>query len=309
MAPPDNGRCPPTRQSRDFRGIRWPTPGLTRSSRQLKTWLAAFGCHCPELNSGIACKDTRCPWEKQENSIQRQTAKIVLPHRPPEVRADGNGAPPYNVARVYDTWSSHYENKGIPVFAGGIPTWTDARAGRATNGFEDLGEKEKSPSDGTLMATAVDGVVDSPDKQLTSPPYPVPLKRDRHNTHVGEEACGTVIEVTDPTHPLFGRQCKLLSVTRSPDSVRHCCLEVAPDRLRYVPLASTSLNCSPRPEPTILTLDAVAELLQACKTLRIPRRRKNALHRKQGRVGLSVPGRSRSCRRGDRPHSHGGGRR
>ncbi|MGW8257805.1 MAG: PilW family protein [Thermoguttaceae bacterium] len=55
-------------------------------------------------------------------------------------------------ARVYDTWSTHYENIGLaPGFA---------NAGRSTNGFDDDGN----------------GIVDDENEKLTSAPYPYPLR-------------------------------------------------------------------------------------------------------------------------------------
>lgn len=61
--------------------------------------------------------------------------------------------------RVYDTWSTHYEDVG---------TWVgDPRAGRANNGFDDAISE---------TGAATNGLVDDDQEKLTHPPYPYPLR-------------------------------------------------------------------------------------------------------------------------------------
>lgn len=57
-----------------------------------------------------------------------------------------------NAARVYDTWSTHYEVEGRGA--------GDAMAGRAVNGFDDNDN----------------GLVDDPTEAIAPPPYPAPLR-------------------------------------------------------------------------------------------------------------------------------------
>ncbi len=76
--------------------------------------------------------------------------------------------PPDDIYRrdsVYDTWSSHYENDGIPQFpTAGIPADT------GVNGLDD------NTYDMQGTSTAPDGVVDGPNEMDTRPPYPAPLR-------------------------------------------------------------------------------------------------------------------------------------
>ena len=108
---------------------------------------------------------------------------------------NATGTAPW-IARVYDTGSSHYENEGIPTYNSTTKKldWTDTNAGRATNGLDDLGQKELVA--GTLDTLAVDGIVDSPDELLTSPPYPVPLRGIQVKIRVYEPDSRQIREVT-----------------------------------------------------------------------------------------------------------------
>ncbi len=82
-------------------------------------------------------------------------------------------------ARVYDTWSTHYENVGLPGLAlnqypaGGFP-------GRSTNGFDDNN----------------DGIVDDDLEKITSPPYPVPLRGIQVKIRVFEPDSRQIRELT-----------------------------------------------------------------------------------------------------------------
>ena len=69
---------------------------------------------------------------------------------------------PQSLTRVYDTWSTHYEDVG--TFTG------DTRAGRANNGFDD--QIVETPGG----ATPANGIVDDDAEKLTRPPYPYPLR-------------------------------------------------------------------------------------------------------------------------------------
>lgn len=79
----------------------------------------------------------------------------------------GAGYAPQSLPRVYDTWSTHYEDVG---------TWAgDPRAGRATNGF-----------DNAILetGTATNGLVDDDQEKLTHPPYPYPLRHSSEDSRV-----------------------------------------------------------------------------------------------------------------------------
>jgi hypothetical protein len=94
-------------------------------------------------------------------------------------------------ARVYDTWSTNYENVGLPGLtypgqypAGGFP-------GRSTNGFDDAGALD----DLTLEAAA-NGMVDDKNERITSPPYPVPLRGIQVKIRVFEPDSRQIRELT-----------------------------------------------------------------------------------------------------------------
>lgn len=85
--------------------------------------------------------------------------------------------------RVYDTWSTHYEATGTGL-AG------DLAAGNGINGFDDAG------IDDSGTATVANGIVDSEDEAVTSPPYPIPLRGVQVKIRVFEPDSRQIREVT-----------------------------------------------------------------------------------------------------------------
>jgi type II secretory pathway pseudopilin PulG len=79
-------------------------------------------------------------------------------------------------ARVYDTWSFHYEHDGIRQPTAAVPGVIDA----GTNGFDDNGN----------------GIVDDPDERETMPPYPIPLRGIQVKIRAFEPDSRQVREVT-----------------------------------------------------------------------------------------------------------------
>jgi hypothetical protein len=81
------------------------------------------------------------------------------------------------------------------------------------------------------------------------------------------------IEVTDPTHPLFGRRFPLLSVFSPLHSPGHVLVGYRQQMVLSIPLTATSLSL-PRPVPaTKLTSHALTELLslaEQCEVLSCP---------------------------------------
>lgn len=68
--------------------------------------------------------------------------------------------------------------------------------------------------------------------------------------------------MVDPTHPLFGRRFRLLSVTASLQSGGFARVEYRPGIPLMLPLPATSLGPPPRrARPTKLTPEALAELV------------------------------------------------
>jgi hypothetical protein len=69
------------------------------------------------------------------------------------------------------------------------------------------------------------------------------------------------IEVTDPTHPLFGRRFALVSRTTSPVSLGYVLVSYRQEMLLRIPVAATSLIPSQARTPIKLTATAVRDLV------------------------------------------------
>ena len=67
--------------------------------------------------------------------------------------------------------------------------------------------------------------------------------------------------MTDPTHPLFGRRFRLLSVSSSPQSSGNVFVAYREYMILRSPLLATNLALARSASPTKLTLSAVAELI------------------------------------------------
>ena len=78
-------------------------------------------------------------------------------------------------ARVYDTWSTHYENVGLD----GLDK-TTYPPGRSTNGFDDNS----------------DGIVDNDAEKITSPPYTAPLRGIQVKIRIFEPDSRQIREIT-----------------------------------------------------------------------------------------------------------------
>jgi hypothetical protein len=119
--------------------------------------------------------------------------------------------------------------------------------------------------------------------------------------------CEGQVTVTDPGHPLFGRVFKLAGLAQLPGHVRPCQVETAPGQFGYLPVRSTDLSTQPRPQPTILTSSAVAELVAVFQAMPTARRTKHATNTQSRRVDHHARQRTSGHRRGHRASPHGGG--
>src|SRR5512135_1006211 len=128
----------------------------------------------------------------------------------------------------------------------------------------------------------------------------------QRNTPLVTEECEGQVTVTDPCHPLYGRTLKLSGLARLPGHVRHCQAEILPGRIVYIPVTSTDLSNEPRPEPTVLTVAAIEELVAAFQATRSGRRSNHAAHPQPARLGAPAPERARRRHRDDRQGPHGG---
>jgi hypothetical protein len=117
-------------------------------------------------------------------------------------------------------------------------------------------------------------------------PRPGAENHAQRNTPLVTEECEGEITVVDPCHPLFGRTLKLVGLASLAGHVRHCQVEIYPGRYGYVPVACTNLSTQPRPEPTLLTMDAMEDLLRIFQAACTAGRCKHAA--KQRRVGRTA---------------------
>jgi hypothetical protein len=85
-------------------------------------------------------------------------------------------------ARVYDTWSTHYENVGLEGYSNSTDASVRANypPGRSTNGFDDDS----------------DGIVDNDAEKITSPPYNAPLRGIQVKIRIFEPDSRQIREIT-----------------------------------------------------------------------------------------------------------------
>ena len=139
--------------------------------------------------------------------------------------------------------------------------------------------------------------------QIRTAERPNPAQR---NAPLGVRVCEGEVTVTDPRHPLFGREFKLAGLACVPGHVRHCRVQIMPGIYGLIPVASTDLCATPRPEPTVLTLPALEEMVACVLALPVARRKCHATNRQSKRVGSSGQRPARRGRRRGPLHSHGG---
>src|SRR5215468_12293233 len=89
------------------------------------------------------------------------------------------------------------------------------------------------------------------------------LGQSQQNTPLKRTASPTdTVEVTDPTHPLYGLTFPLLGITTKPRLGRVCVVWLYPGVERLIPFAATSLGKSPAtPSPCRLCLEGLQVLL------------------------------------------------
>lgn len=113
-----------------------------------------------------------------------------------------------------------------------------------------------------------------------------PGNLNQHNTPLVTEVCAGEVTVTDPAHPLFGRVLKLSGLATLPGHVRHCHVETRAGCYGYVPVASTNraTNVARRPPESVLTAEAIADLLTLFEAESISREPEHERHRKSRTV-------------------------
>jgi hypothetical protein len=84
-------------------------------------------------------------------------------------------------------------------------------------------------------------------------------------------ADGSEIEVTDPTHPLYGRRFPVHSISHPVHGLGHVFVMYRQDVQLRIPLASTNLVACPRvTRPTKFTLVAIRQVLSLVKEWETP---------------------------------------
>lgn len=76
------------------------------------------------------------------------------------------------------------------------------------------------------------------------------------------------VRVTDPRHPLFGKELPLVSMTGSRLARGHVYVRHGGTALLMIPISSTSLRAAPHPPRSKLTADAAAALLARVREIR-----------------------------------------
>ena len=103
---------------------------------------------------------------------------------------------------------------------------------------------------------------------------------NHRNTPLVTEVCAGEIEVVDPTHPLFGKRFQLSGLATLPGNVRYCHVDLGTGQYGYVAIASTSRATGLQPAGTILTPEAITDLLTLYRTVS---RKKRSKHEGQRR--------------------------
>ncbi len=124
---------------------------------------------------------------------------------------------------------------------------------------------------------------------------PVRGNLDHFNTPLVTDICAGYITVADPAHPLYGKRLQLFGLANLPSHIRSCQVEITPDLIGHVAIASTNLGFTPIENPTILTALSARELLKMLETLS-PKTRRSSHERKKS-TGLGKP-RRRNSKRG-----------
>ena len=116
------------------------------------------------------------------------------------------------------------------------------------------------------------------------------------------EAPAAEVEVTDPTHPLFGRRFEILSVHDSPGLVGYVHVSYCSHMHIRIEVRATNLAPFPRPKPpaTKLTSQAVIELAEQGEVLHA--------QPTTGDLGKPLPGNPNPSHRGDVNDPNGGDR-
>jgi hypothetical protein len=99
---------------------------------------------------------------------------------------------------------------------------------------------------------------------------------NQRNTPLVTELCEGQITVTDAAHPLFGKVLRLTGIAYLSGHIRHCQVEFLPGQFAYVPFGSSNLSAEPRPQSSVLTATAIAELVSTFQAVATVRRTNHA---------------------------------
>jgi hypothetical protein len=84
----------------------------------------------------------------------------------------------------------------------------------------------------------------------------------------------------DAAHPLFGKTFKLSGLATLPGNVRHCHVEIRSGHYGYIAIASTNLATGVVPARTLLTPEAISDLVTLFQTVSRKKRSKHEGNRR-----------------------------
>lgn len=135
--------------------------------------IRVFDPRAPLNDTGVTAVDPGDPGYSSGSSASVNGAYVDLGSGAAATTLMGNANAKSKLARIYDTWSTHYEFNGIDEDNNGV-------ADQGTNGIDDNSN----------------GIVDDATEQETAPPYPVALRGVEVRIRVYEPASRQVRQVT-----------------------------------------------------------------------------------------------------------------
>ena len=193
--------------------------------------------------------------------------------------------------------------------AASVP-WRDGFAGLAFPRSKRSTSTTSPSPNGSPNSRSCGSSIASSSKKKSAPSWwgqPARANLNQRSTPLVTQECEGHVTVTDPCHPLYGKTLKLAGLANLPGHVRHCQVELRPGQYGFIPVTCTNLNTCPRHEPTVLTSDAIEELVTTFQAVSPGRRGRHATGRNAKRLGPTTRKRAKRDRRRHRADSQPGG--
>lgn len=130
---------------------------------------------------------------------------------------------------------------------------------------------------------------------------------NQHNTPLVTELCSGSVAVTDPTHPLYGREFQVAGIARLPGYRRYYQVAIFSDEFTYIPIDATDHATSVRPPSSLLTFQSIGWLVDTFQRIQAGRTRDaTETSLDNASVGQSSAGSASSGGATDRTDSPGG---